>query len=90
VAADPLPIRIPAGLHDSRSSVQQCVIRHVLADHEVRIGVVPFVAVNVMHDCPARQATTKRQFRLDDVDSPPGNFLVSDGHLPSFTGTTAP
>jgi hypothetical protein len=54
---DTLRIRIASSPHNARSRVQQFVIRPVLTDDEVMVGVIARHAIDVMNLNAIRQST---------------------------------
>jgi hypothetical protein len=66
-AAHSLRIRITAGTKHVRPNVKQLVIRVVLADHQVSMGVVPFVFIDVVDLSAKRHRLSKSPFGNQDV-----------------------
>jgi hypothetical protein len=65
--ADSLRIWVSTSPNNSAPQVQQFVVRRVLADHEVRVRVVPLVFVDVMDVGTVRQEMPERLLSDQDV-----------------------
>jgi hypothetical protein len=67
VGAELLRVRIAAEIDDPCAIMQELVIADVLADHEIAISVVPFVAVDVVDLRATRQEVAQCSLSNQDV-----------------------